>query len=98
MFLPISAKCMKVHFFITLNQLVGGSIPPRLIIWFFLRRTLKTPMVRKTLQSSKLKVARLVHVTHRDQVERALTDWLKEAFDTSELLSEKREGKPLKAN
>jgi len=59
-------------------------------IWFFLGRTLKTPMVRKTVQSSKLKVAHMVHVTHRDQVESPLTDWLKEAFDTSERLASKR--------
>jgi hypothetical protein len=58
-------------------------------VWFFLGRKLKTPMVRKTMQSSKLKVAHLVHVTHRDQVEAPLTDWLREAFDTSELLSAK---------
>jgi hypothetical protein len=55
-------------------------------VWFFLGRKLKTPMIRKTLESSKTKVAHLVHVTHRDQVEPPLTDWLKEAFDTSERL------------
>jgi hypothetical protein len=44
-------------------------------------------MVKKTMQSSKLKVAHLVHVNHRDQVESPLTDWLKEAFDASERLS-----------
>src|SRR5215471_1624600 len=43
-------------------------------VWFFLGRTLKAPMVRKTLKSSKLKVAHLVCVTHRDQVEAPLTD------------------------
>jgi uncharacterized protein DUF5655 len=48
-------------------------------------------MIRKTLQSSKLKVAHMVHVTHRDQVESPLTDWLEEAFDASELLSAKRQ-------
>jgi len=58
-------------------------------VWFFLGRKLKAPLVRTTLQSSKLKVAHLVHVTHRDQVEPPLTDWLKEAFDTSERLSAK---------
>jgi Domain of unknown function (DUF5655) len=59
-------------------------------IWFFLGRKLKAPRVRKTLQSSKLKVAHLVYVTHRDEVESPLTDWLKEAFDTSDRLSAKR--------
>jgi hypothetical protein len=62
-------------------------------VWFFLGRKLKTPMVRQTLQSSKLKVAHLVHVTHRDQVEPPLTEWLKEAFDTSDLLTSKAKAK-----
>ena len=62
-------------------------------IWFFLGRTLKAPMVRKTLKSSKVKVAHLVHVTHRDQVEPPLTDWLKEAFEFSALPKFKPAGK-----
>ena len=65
-------------------------------IWFFLGRNLKAPMVRKTVQSSKFKVAHMVQVTHRDQVEPPLTEWLKEAFDNSELLSSKREVKSRK--
>jgi hypothetical protein len=60
-------------------------------IWFFLGRTLKAPMVRKTLQSSRMKRAHLVHVTHRDQVEAPLTDWLKEAFEISDRLTAKGE-------
>ena len=70
--------------------------PKILEVWFFLGRKLKAPMVRKTLQSSKLKVAHLVHVVHRDQVEAPLTDWLKEAFDTSEVLSATPKRKPRK--
>ena len=62
-------------------------------VWFFLGRTLKSSLVRKTQQSSRLKVAHMVHVTHRDQVERPLSDWLKEAFDASDGLSAKRDGK-----
>ena len=59
-------------------------------VWFFLGRTLKTPLIRKTQHASKLKVAHLIHVTHRDHVEPPLTDWLKEAFETSDRLSAKR--------
>ena len=62
-------------------------------IWFFLGRKLRTPMVKKTVQSSKLKTAHLVQVTHRDQVEAPLTDWLKEAFDVSDQLSAKAKKK-----
>ena len=65
-------------------------------VWFFLGRTVKSPMVRKTMQSSKTKIAHLVHITHRDQVESPLTDWLKEAFDASEELSAKLSKTPAK--
>jgi hypothetical protein len=56
-------------------------------VWFFLGRKLKAPLVRSTLQSSKLKVAHLVHIIHRDQVEAPLTDWLQEAYDLSDSLT-----------
>src|SRR5688572_16768160 len=62
-------------------------------VWFFLGRKLKSTMIRKTVESSKRKMAHMVQVTHRDQVEPPLTDWLKEAFDQSDLLSGKREPK-----
>jgi hypothetical protein len=65
-------------------------------VWFFLGRTLKTPLVRKTEKASKLKVAHMVQVTHRDHVEPPLTDWLKEAFETSDRLSATRDGKQVK--
>jgi hypothetical protein len=58
----------------------------------FLGRTLKSPLVRKTTPASRAKIAHIVHVTHRDQVEAPLTDWLQEAYDTSETLS--ATGKP----
>jgi hypothetical protein len=62
-------------------------------VWFFLGRMLKAPMVRKTAPSSKVKVAHLVHVTHRDQVEAPLTDWLREAFDNcGQSLAPKKNG------
>jgi hypothetical protein len=56
-------------------------------VWFFLGRKIKSPTVRKHLQSSKLKTAHLVYVIHRDEVEPPLTDWLQEAYDKSDLLS-----------
>jgi Domain of unknown function (DUF5655) len=58
-------------------------------VYFFLGRTIKHPLIRKTHQSSKLKVAHLVFVNHRDQVESPLTDWLAEAFKTSDALTAK---------
>jgi len=64
-------------------------------VWFFLGRKLESPMVRKTMQSSTAKRAHLVHVTHRDQVEAPLTDWLREAFDISDKLTGRRTKKPV---
>ena len=54
---------------------------------FFLGRTLKSPRVRQTVDASRAKVAHVVRVTHRDEVEAPLTDWLHEAYDVSETLS-----------
>ena len=62
-------------------------------VWFFLGRTLKAPSIRKTQKSSRLKIAHLVHVTHRDQVEAPLTDWLQEAFERSDSMSSKPDRK-----
>lgn len=59
----------------------------RLEVCVFLGRTLKSPLVRRAMPASKTKVAHLVHVTHRDQVEAPLTDWMREAYDVSEALS-----------
>jgi len=53
-------------------------------VWFFLRREIKAPQIRKTAASSKSKVAHLVHIVHRDEVESPLTDWLQQAFKACE--------------
>ncbi len=54
---------------------------------FFLGRTIKSPKIRQALQSSRAKVAHVVRVTHRDEVEPPLTDWLHTAYEVSETLS-----------
>jgi hypothetical protein len=46
-------------------------------------------MVRKADRSSKTKVYHIVHISHRDQVESPLTDWLHEAYEKSDLLTAK---------
>jgi hypothetical protein len=63
---------------------------------FFLRRAVKSPLIRKAEAASKTKVAHFVHITHRDQVEAPLTDWLQEAYETSDKANEKPKprGKP----
>ena len=62
-------------------------------IWFFLRRTVRHSLIRKTQASSKSKIAHMVQIVHRDQVEAPLTKWLQEAYETSERLSSKPKGK-----
>lgn len=58
----------------------------RLEVCFFLGRTVKSPVVRRSEAVSRVKVAHLVHVVHRDEVEPPLTEWLKEAYDVSDSL------------
>jgi hypothetical protein len=38
------------------------------------------------MPASRAKVAHIVHVRHRDEVEAPLTDWLREAYDVSDRL------------
>jgi hypothetical protein len=54
-------------------------------VCFFLGRTLRAPQVRRAMASSKTKVAHLIQVRHRDEVESPITDWLQEAYDFSEI-------------
>ncbi|HEY3158396.1 MAG TPA: DUF5655 domain-containing protein [Vicinamibacterales bacterium] len=56
----------------------------------FLGRAVKAPQVRQVVESSKRKKANIVRVTHRDEVEAPITDWLREAYEVSETLSGSR--------
>jgi hypothetical protein len=47
----------------------------------FLGRAIKSPRVKKVVESSKVKRAHIIQVKHRDEVEEPLTDWLREAYD-----------------
>jgi len=49
-------------------------------VCLFLGRRLKAPQVRKAMPSSKTKMAHLIHIRHRDEVEPPFTDWLEEAY------------------
>jgi hypothetical protein len=49
----------------------------------FLGRTVKSPQVRRVDRASKSKVAHVIQVRHRDEVEAPMTDWLQEAYDYS---------------
>ena len=58
----------------------------------FLGRTLKSPLVRRATPSSKTKIAHLIDVKHRDQVEPPLTDWIREAYELPDALSLRKTG------
>ena len=53
----------------------------------FLGRTVRAAQVRRADRASKTKVAHFLRVTHRDEVEAPLTDWLKEAYELSDVLA-----------
>jgi hypothetical protein len=53
----------------------------------FLGRALKAPQVRRVDRASKSKIVHVVHVKHRDEVEAPITDWLKEAYEFSDVLA-----------
>jgi hypothetical protein len=47
----------------------------------FLGRTVQAPQVKRIDQSSKSKIVHILHITHRDEVEAPITDWLQEAYE-----------------
>jgi len=47
----------------------------------FLGRRLKAPQIRKVDSASKTRFYHLLRVTHRDEVEAPMTDWLQEAYE-----------------
>ena len=50
----------------------------------FLGRTVKAPQVRRVDQASKSKAVHVIQIRHRDEVEAPITDWLREAYDSSD--------------
>ena len=46
----------------------------------FLGRTARAPQIRRAEASSRTKVAHVIPIRHRDQVEAPITDWLREAY------------------
>jgi hypothetical protein len=49
----------------------------------FLGRPVSGPAVRRTLPASKTKIAHILHIRHRDEVEAPITDWLRQAYEWS---------------
>jgi len=53
----------------------------------FLGRTLKAPQVRRVDRASKSKMAHVIQIRHRDEVEPPVTDWLQEAYEMCDVLA-----------
>ena len=58
----------------------------------FLGRTIKAAQVRRVEPASKSKLAHLMRITHRDEVETPITDWMREAYEVSDTLSKPEAG------
>jgi hypothetical protein len=50
-------------------------------VCIFLGRVVKSPRVRRAIRASQSKVAHLIQIRHRDEVEAPITDWLQEAYE-----------------
>jgi hypothetical protein len=59
-------------------------------VCFFLERAIKTPQIRRVDRSSRTKLAHMVQIRHRDEVEAPLTDWLQEAYALQDRLPKAR--------
>ena len=53
----------------------------------FLGRTVKAPQIRRVDRASKSKIVHFFRITHRDEVESPITDWLREAYELSDVLA-----------
>jgi hypothetical protein len=60
----------------------------------FLGRALKAPQIRRVDRSSKTKLVHVVRVAHRDEVEAPMTDWLREAYDFSGVVTPRSTSQP----
>jgi hypothetical protein len=60
----------------------------------FLGRAVKAPQIRRVDQSSKSKKVHILRITHRDEVEAPITDWLREAYELSDVLAARQPTPP----
>ena len=63
----------------------------------FLGRALKAPQVHRADRKSKSKVANILKIRHRDEVEPPITDWLREAYELPEVLATQPKPSPAAA-
>ena len=55
----------------------------RLELCVFLLRTERSPLVKRAQPVSATKVSHMIHVTHPDDIEPPITDWMAEAYESS---------------
>jgi hypothetical protein len=62
----------------------------------FLGRKLMAPQVRRVDRASRSKLVHVIRISHRDEVEAPITDWLHEAYELPEVATPQRNarGKP----
>jgi hypothetical protein len=60
----------------------------------FLGRTVKAPQVRRVDPASRSKMVHFLRITHRDEVEAPITDWLREAYELSDVQATKPAPRP----
>ena len=63
----------------------------------FLGREVKAPQVRRADRASKSKVAHLIRVRHRDEVEAPITDWLQEAYEQAGVQTAQAKTAPIRS-
>ena len=63
--------------------------PKYLEVCIMLGRPIKAPQVRSVTKGSRTKYAHIVRITHRDEVEAPITNWLREAYDVHDVLRAK---------
>ena len=59
-------------------------------VCIFLGRAVKAPQVKRIERKSASKLVNIVHVTHRDEVERPITSWLREAYELPDKLAARK--------
>ena len=56
-------------------------------VCIFLGRAVRSPLIRRVDRASKAKLYHILRITHRDEVEPPVTDWLREAYELSDVLT-----------
>ena len=55
----------------------------------FLERPVNAPQVRRVDRASKSRLVHFIRITHRDEVEPPITDWLQEAYEVNAMPARK---------